>query len=1030
MGHIAEERKIESFQIRKRLQEIEGTIYDQRQPLTKLSVVVTGTGKGPEQPPTSGWRPLRVNQRWGGFDQTTWFRVGITVPASMAGRRVVAFIRPGAESLAYLNGKPCQGLDNNRDEIYLTEKAKGGETFELLLEAVPSVRDDIHHTFEYADIAVMRPDVWDFWWDCTTVIDVWEQLPDNYAPRLRLMNLLSEAVRSVDLQRKGSPAYFDSISHARRILRNGLKEFSGDPGVGTLAIVGHSHIDTAWLWPIRETRRKCGRTFSTVLNLLERYPDFRFTASQPVLYEFVKTHYPSVYRRIKAQVRAGRWEVIGGMWAESDCNVPSGESFVRQLIHGNRFFRKEFGVHTRTAWLPDTFGLSWQLPQILRKAQIDTVVTTKIEWGNEFTKFPYNYFQWEGADGSRIRCLMPPPDYNGVMTVAQAIQRWDWFKQKDRVDEVPYPVGHGDGGGGPTMAMIERARRLDDRVGVPKCVFSRAQDAIDRMARQCPDDALPVYNDELYLECHRGCQTAQGRTKRNNRDCETLLHDAEFLNALALRHGGRYDQNTLDQAWKILLTNQFHDILPGSSITEVYTQADKDYAEAKDLIAAARDKALAHLSKAVDTAGEGTPVLVCNSLSWVRSEVVRLRGAIPKGAFTVRTPAGEPVPHQRVGRNEVLFEARELPPMGYAVYRLVPGRETADPSDGLKASAHSMENGLLRIRFDKRGRLTSIYDKQARRETIPKGERGNVLQLFDDRCAYSDAWDIDHNFADIMWEPHAPESIEVIEEGPLRAVVRIVRKTDKSTITQDVTMYADCPRVDFITHVDWWEKRTLLKAAFPVDVRSSRATYEIQFAAIERPTHDNTAHDRGRFENTGHRWADLSEGDYGVSLLNNCKYGYDIKGNTLRLSLLRSTVNPDPHADEGEHDFTYSIYPHEWAWRNGSVQQGYELNTPVIAEVVPPGTGSAPGVGAFASVDADHVILSAVKKCEDSQALIVRLYEAYGQRGDVRLTLAEKPKKVTECDLMEENDRPVKRSGCTVRFAVKPFEIRTFKVEF
>jgi alpha-mannosidase len=401
---------------------------------------------------------------------------------------------------------------------------------------------------------------------------------------------------------------------------------------------------------------------------------------------------------------------------------------------------------------------------------------------------------------------------------------------------------------------------------------------------------------------------------------------------------------------------------------------------------------------------------------------------LPKGGFHVVDQQGRPTPHQRIGTNRILFETSDLPPLGYAVYRIVPGRKRVLASGPLEATSAKLENTSLRVRIDKNGTLTSVYDKTERREVLEQGRRGNVLELFDDRPAANDAWDIDFNFEENRWEPGPAESIEVIERGPVRAVVRIVRRTEKSTITQDVTLHARSSRVDFVTNVDWWEKRVLMKAAFPVAVRSSRATYEIQFATIERPTHHNTAFDRARYEVTAHRWADLSEGDYGVSLLNDCKYGYDVHGNTLRLSLLRSPIEPDIHADEGAHTFTYSLYPHAWGWRNGAVREGAELNVPVLAVQVPKSKGTEPPVAAFADVDADHVVIDTVKKHEDSGALIVRCYEAHGQRGNVALTFGRTPKAVTECDLMEENDEPVSLRGNTVRFHITPYAIRTFRV--
>ncbi|NIA14616.1 MAG: alpha-mannosidase [Nitrospiraceae bacterium] len=1029
MPNFDAERLHEANQLRTRLREIQETIYEQRQPIGKIEACLTGPGLGPQRMPKKGWKPFNVHDRWGGFDQTTWFRMTVKVPASMKGMRVVARIRPGGESLAYVNAKPFQGLDRNRDELYLTEKAKGGEQFDLVLEGVPDLRFDTYHHFEYADLCVMHPRIWDFYWDCDVVFAVWEQLDSNYAPRRQLMELLKKALYTVDLQRKNTPAYYDSIPKAQRLLRRGLKDFETSYGMGKLTLTGQSHIDTAWLWPLRETKRKCGRTFSTVLHYMDRYPEYQFLCSQPIQYEWMKEYYPEQYRRIKQRVKEGRWEPFGAMWVESDCNVPSGEALVRQLLYGNRFLRKEFGVHSPTAWLPDAFGYTWALPQILKKAQVDTFVTTKIAW-SKFTDFPYSVFQWEGIDGTRVLGMMPPLNYNGNPRPKDCIEQWNRLKQKERFEEIPFPYGHGDGGGGPTMEMIEYAKRLGNIVGVPKCEMGLIQPSIDRMKTQCPSDELPIWNDELYLEYHRGCQTTQAKTKRNNRKCELLLRQTEFLSALALLNGGRYEQKELYEAWKIVLTNQFHDILPGSSVNEVYRQCDIDYGEARARTAAVRANALRTLGDKINTTGDGTPVVVFNALSWVRDDVAAVSAALPRGNFSVIGPNGAAVSHQRIGPKEILFEAPAMPPMGYAVYRIVKGKSDAGADGPLKASASGMENQYLRIKFDKKGNLSSVYDKVERREVVPKGERANVLQMFDDRPHGNDAWDIDPNFEDLSWEAGAAESIEVIETGPVRAIIRIMHKTKASAITQDVTMYANSPRVDFVTNVDWQEKRVLMKAAFPVDVRSSSATYEIQFGAIERTTHENTDWDRARYEVPAHRWADLSEGDYGVSLLNDCKYGYDVKENVMRLSLLRSPVDPDPTADEGQHSFTYSLYPHGLNWRNGTVQQGQALNEPLLAVAVPASAGSLPPADAFAAVDAENVIIDTVKRCEDSNDIIVRVYEAYGQRGDVALTFSRKPKKVTECDLMEENDTPVKTAGNTAKFYITPFELRSFKVTF
>ena len=1043
MPNFPAERSIEHGQILKRLEEIRETVYSHRQPIGKLKAVVTGKAKGPEPMPKSGWKSFEVLDMWGGYDQTTWFKMTVQVPVSMKGQRVVALVRSadtsfipqmtglteGGESLAYINGEPFQGLDRNRDDLLLSKKAKGGEKFEIVLEACPSTRFDIHHIFSYADIAVMNQQVWDFYWDCKLVSEVGEVLDENYAPARKLQELLKKTVQSIDLQHKGEEAYFQSIAKAQKSFRKALKQFETSYGMGKLILAGHSHIDTAWLWPLRETQRKCSRTFSTILELMDRYPEFYYSCSQPIQYYWIKKKFPSIYKRIKQRVKEGRWELCGAPWVEPDHNVPAGEAIVRQYLYGNRFFEQEFGLRSHIAWVPDSFGYTWALPQIMKKCGLTAFITTKIDWG-QFTDFPYSMYNWEGIDGTQIMTVMPPLNYNGNPVPKDCLDQWNLFKQKEYVEELPYPIGWGDGGGGPTAEMIERGKRMNNIVGMPRCEFGRIEDTVDRMEQQVKDKPLPVYNGELYLELHRACQTTQARAKRNNRKCEYLLHDTEFLSVLSLLNGGKYQAEAITDAWKIVLTNQFHDILPGSSINEVHVTAEHDYAEAKQLAAAVRDTAITQLLKNIDTRGGGQPVVVFNSLSWDRDDAVAVDVPSVSAGMSVIDSDGCSVPHQWAESGELLFIANKVPSLGHAVYRITDGTSTEPVHRLLKVSNNSLENNCVKLSIDKFGRISSLFDKRFKRDVLAKGEKANVLQLFDDRPHLHDAWDFDHNFEEMMWEPKAASSIEVVERGPVRAVIRVKRETEKSRFVQDIILHADSPRIDFKTHVDWQEKRTLLKVAFPVSVRASKATYDIQYGTIERATHRNTPFDLARFEVTGIHWADLSEGDFGVSLLNDCKYGYDVHNNVLRLSLLRSSIDPDPHADEGEHDFTYSIFAHAGDWRTATVQQGYQLNVPCLAVPCDSSAGKLPPADSFASVDAGNVVIEWVKKHEDSKAIIVRLFEAYGQRGKVQLRFSQPPQQVTECNLVEEQDVAVKLNSGAVAFSIKPYEIRTFKVIF
>ncbi len=1034
MPHFDIEWQIQGRQIGQRLDEIYRSIYNDRIPIKGWSVVELGQKQGPSEPPSAGWKPFEVGSLWGGKDITVWFRTEFYIPDSMSGKHVAILIKPGGESLAYINGKPCQGLDNNRDEILLLEKAKGNEKFEIMLESYSSARFDERYTFLYADLVTIDSEIQKFYWDARVTFDVLQVLKQGSAPQLRLLELLNKVVKQVEIGYIGEERYKASILTAHKELEAGLKEFQQSSGMGSLLLCGHSHIDTAWLWPLRETQRKCGRTFSSVLKYMEEYPYYHFSQSQPQLYEYTKKYYPSIYEEIKKRVKEGRWEPVGATWVEQDSNISSGESLVRQLLYGNRFFRNEFGIHSRTCWLPDAFGFCWSLPQILKKSGVDYFVTTKIDW-SQYNKFPYSLFLWQGIDGTRILSTMPPLNYNGSLSVRDCVAQWEQFKQKDISDEVLYSFGYGDGGGGPTKQMLETGARLKDMIGVPKCTFGRIQDYFDRLEKSIDKDKLPVWNGELYLELHRACQTTQSRTKRNNRKSELLYRNAEFLASMAMLNGGYYPQDKLYEGWKIILCSQFHDILPGSSIGEVYEDADKNYAEVLKIGNEVLSGALELLRQKVDTSGEGIPIIVINTLSWQRDDVATIKVKLAGENFVILDNNGKQMQHQVLSKEddytEILFEVKNVPPMGCAVYRILEKDIAVRQIQNLKVLSQFMEGTFFRIEFDKDGNLCRIYDKVNQREVIPEDCCGNILQLFDDRPHAHDAWDIDFNFTESPREPAKLESISVMESGPVRATVRTVKKTEKSTIIQDISLYNNIPRIDFNTKVDWWEKRTLMKVAFPVDILSPRATYEIQFGTIERPTHFNTSWDRGKFEVPAQRWADLSEGNYGVSLMNDCKYGYDVHDNVLRLSLLRSPISPDPHADEGKHEFIYSLYPHKGDWREArTIQRAYELNCPVIAVSTEPQKGQIPNSASFVTLDEEHVIIDTIKKAEDSDDLIIRLYEAYGQRGNIQMTFIEQPESVSECNLMEEDDKRMNIKDRSVYFYIKPYEIKTFKVKF
>jgi len=672
-------------------------------------------------------------------------------------------------------------------------------------------------------------------------------------------------------------------------------------------------------------------------------------------------------------------------------------------------------------------------------------MTTKISW-NDTNRFPYDTFWWEGIDGTKILAhFVTTPTgglkrtYNGNLTPAVLKGTYERYLQKEVSDEVLMAFGWGDGGGGPTKEMLEAGRRLEDFPGMPRARMGTAEGFYERLGEKAGKVSLPAWKGELYLEYHRGTFTSQGWIKRANRKNELLYRDAEMLSMLSMSAGEAYPVEELRKGWEILLRNQFHDILPGSSIAEAYKDCRVELAEARKIGEGVRGKALAALAKQVDTSmgaeEPGERVIVWNTLSWERSDVATL----PLGngeKFRVLDEVGNPVPQQVTesaeGERRLLFVADDIPAMGYRVFKIARDDERAEEGEGvLGASAERMENEFFEITLDGNGAISSLLDKRRKREVLPEGAKGNVLHVFEDKPLKNSAWDIDKFFEENVWEPEAPEKVEVIEEGPVRAGISVTRKFLDSTIRQRTYIYRHIPRIDFETEIDWQQSEMLMKASFPVEVLSRRATYEIQFGNIERATHRNTSWEQAMFEVPAHKWVDLSEAGYGVSVLNDCKYGHDIRDNVMRITLLRSPVSPDPQSDRGRHVMTYSLYPHAGDWREGgTVRRAYELNCPLIAQIEEAHEGAWPNRRSFVSVSEANVIVETVKRAEEGNECVIRLYECFGRRGEVRLEFAETIKAAVETNLLEGERRPVEADGRCVTLFVKPYEIRTLMLSW
>lgn len=985
------------------------------------------------------WRPCPPGTHWGRRDIWVAFRAKAQAPDEWVGKPMVAVLRltdyadlSGPEGLFYLNGQPYQGLDRNHIEILLTDSAEPGQRWKIEVEGYTSARLERDYRVESTLLAVPDETAIALYYNAKVALEVAQTLAEEDYNRTRILGGLDEALLLVDWRGPLSNEFRASLAKANAQLESRLY---GKLRVGNqprLMAVGHAHIDIAWLWALEQTRQKAARSFSTVLRLMERYPEYHFTQSQAQLYQFIQEDHPDLLTQIARRVAEKRWEPIGGTWVEMDCNITGGESLVRQFLLGIRLFEEHFGTTiSPVLWLPDAFGYSWALPQIIKRAGFKYFMTTKISW-NEYNQFPYDSFWWRGVDGTEVLAhFINTPSrhwfstYNGTLEPWQVKGTWDTYKQKEHHDEVLLSFGFGDGGGGPTAEMLEYGRRLRDFPGSPRVSLGRVEDFFRRLERN--SKGLPVWTGELYLEYHRGTYTTHARNKRANRKSELLYHNAELFTALAHLWGADYPQDALNKGWKLILLNQFHDILPGSSIGPVYEESQAQYLDIIGWGEQALDEALKYIMDQTDLSGGNPALVVFNPTGWVRYDVVEAK-VKKAGALRLMDFDGEEVPHQPVDEETIIFPAKGVPANGYHTYRLYPGEPKAKIEKPVTLDDLTFENRFFRVQFNQAGQIISWWDKIAGREVLPEGAVANQFQAFEDKPLGNDAWDINIYYQDKQWNADEAAQIRVLESGPIRVALEVKRTFLHSEVTQRIYAYATLPRMDFETEVEWREKHVLLKVAFPVEVHNTHATYDIQFGNVERPTHWNTSWDWARFETCAHKWVDLSEGDYGVSLLNDCKYGHEIKDNVIRLTLLRSTTEPDPHADEGHHEFTYSLLPHTGDWRTQTVQRAYELNLPLLARFTDSHEGRCPDSFGLVSADVPNVVVETVKLAEDSEDLIVRCYECYNQRGPVTLTFGRPIAEATECNLMERDDQPVEFAFNQLIFYVKPYQIRTFRV--
>ena len=977
------------------------------------------------------FRAMSEGDAWGKDWDSAWFRLGGQVPEAWKGQTVVARLNFGGEACVFSSdGHPRQGLTEGsvfgqatRERYPLFAPCKGGEEVELLVEAAVNslfgLPRDPHPVpgqpysegkqarVDCARLCVFDEEMFHLWLDMSVLNRLMTSLPERDPHRAQLLHGLTKATSAFQYEDPNPTGL-------RKVLAPYLQQKADDTRLTTTA-VGHSHIDTGWLWPVRESIRKCARTFSSQLRLIEQYPGYVFGCSAPQHYQFVKDHYPKLYEEIRQAIQDGSWEVQGAMWVEADNNVPSGESLVRQVLYGKKFFQDEFGIDVRNLWLPDVFGYSGALPQILQKAGVDVFLTQKISW-SQFNRFPHHTFLWRGIDGTEILTHFPPEDtYNASLEPDRIRYAAENFEERGFVPEFLTLFGIGDGGGGPMPEQIERGLRMQNLAGCPRLQFGKAQDALDRIQEHASEMAL--WNGELYLELHRATLTTQARSKRMNRLSELRFRQTEML--WSCLPPDRYPQEQLEQMWKLVLMNQFHDIIPGSSIREVYETSLQEYEEILESLEKLDKEALELLRGDDAQAQEGLTIF--NSLSHDFRGAVR----VPYVKGTLKTDDGQDLAVQDDGQGGGWISV-EVPGLTSCHLSGAPDGGAA-PSGGASASVSGdlrvLENDLIRYEFDANGCLTRIQDKEAGREAMRPGELGNLLSLYEDWPSNWDAWDVDLTYEDQLRETAKLASAEVAASGPALAALSLKFTIGHSTIEQEVRLAANSKRLDFVTSVDWNECRKMLRVAFPVDVVATEATCEIQFGTYRRPTHRNTSWDRAKFEICAHRFMDLSDADYGVALLNDCKYGHKVLENVLDLNLLRSSYHPDPTADRGAQQFTYSVFPHTGRLEDSSVvSEAHALNQPplVLAGKV--------GLPLPCTVSGKGVILDVLKKAEREDAWVVRLYEPVGRAASCVLRLRDAAAQLWEAGIMEDTQEQVAAEDDVAALTLKPYEIRTLVI--
>lgn len=977
------------------------------------------------------WRPFRLGDRWGGAaDISAYFRKTITIPPELDGKPLILRLFLGGDSLVTVNGVPYHGLDIFRNELLLTPKATAGEVYKLEIESFVYWHghggEPSSHTLEMAELVYVDPDIHAAYWDFRAAVKLFSLNNLEAGFRAFLETSVWEPLKQVPVEEPDLDEFKRLLKEAQQRLQQEFYTSDRFRGAGLMHMVGHSHLDLVFLWTYGEYVRKVGRTHATMLRLLEQYPEFKFSQSQAKIYADMKQYYPALFAQVKQRVQEGRWEPLGAFWVEPDCNLISGESFVRQIMQGQLFWEREFGMRSRICWQPDVFGVSGALPQILKRSGVDFFMTNKMFVWNDTNRWTKSTFWWESLDGSRVLCVVPPGHFIGTVDPDQMSDQWESFSDKSTIGESLYCYGWGDGGGGVDPEMLECGRRYGDVPGLVHTKFTTALEAFESIQARAEGKPIPVVKDELYLEAHRGTYTSRARLKKINRQGEFLLRETELFSTLAWLSGATYPQNELTEIWQEFLTNQFHDALPGTHIPPVYQDLLESYQLLFKNLETLRNSAVEHCLPAQGD----TALTVFNSFLHQRNDLLTLPAQQVQGKYLLDT-SGRTLTKQEItsldGSARVLVENTGIPAVGYRSFKLVAEAVVDTAQHAVKVGAYCLENEYLLVQFTPNGEVISLWDKEADREVMAEGQLGNVFQMYQDTPGKYDAWDIVASYQEHEIALLEPGVLTIDENGPLRASLRVERPLRNSFLVQRISLEAGARCLKFETKIDWVERQTLLKVGFPVAVNAQEASYDMAYGNMTRPTHQNTSFEEARFEVPALKWLDISEADYGVSLLNDCKYGHQAKGNMLRLTLLKGPIYPDPQSDVEEHFFTYCLYPHAGNWRAaGTVQQALNLNAPCHTTL---NAAKNDDCHSWITCDTDHVTLEAVKCAEDGQHVIIRLAEQFNSRQPFELTFDRPIQQAWTCNLMEEIEEELQPEGSKLRISIKPYEVVTLRIQ-